>query len=111
MFNLGEFLSGLLRNADFLATFDLESDTSRLLGLWIERSNVGNVDGLLHFNDLTWSGSLFLDVLFDDVDTFYDDSLGFLVDRKDLALLAFVFSGDDSYDISAVNFHSCYLFR
>ena len=109
VFYLGECFSRFLGDADFLTAFNFETDTSNHLCFWIYGRYVGNVNCLLHLNNLTGSRSLFLDVFFYDVNTFHENTLCFFIDRKDFTFLAFIFSGDNSYDVSTVNFHMGYL--
>jgi len=47
-----------------------------------------------------------LDVLVDQVHAFYDQGIGFMINRQDLARDRFVFAADDFNLIAAVNFHS-----
>ena len=47
-----------------------------------------------------------LDVLVDQVHAFYDQGIGLMIDRQNLARDRFVFAADDFNLIAAVNFHS-----
>src|SRR5207237_1595997 len=63
---------------------------------WIKKSYVRDMDGFFHINDSTlWIRLVWLESLFDHVDTFNNNTICLEVDGQDLALFAFIFSGKD----------------